>query len=104
MASYLRENDFGITVKEKLNLLKCRIKDIDVKENRTWKYENLTCRGCLDPNKIESQQHILLCKNLLNRNSKVSYIPTYEGLYSDDIQEQIYTSIILCENLSLVPK
>ena len=91
-------------VKEKHDLLKCRIKDIDVKGNRTWKYDNLTCRGCQDQKEIENQEHILLCKNLINTNSKVLYIPVYQGLYSDDIQEQIYTSIILCENLSFVPK
>ena len=104
MSSYLKEDEFGISVKEKHNLFKCRMNDIDVKGNRTWKYDNLTCRGCQDPNEIENQEHVLLCKNLINKNSKVSYIPVYQGLYSDDIQEQIYTSIILCENLSLVPK
>ena len=104
MASYLKEDEFGISVKEKHNLFKCRMNYIDVKGNRTWKYDNLTCRGCQNPKEIENQEHVLLCKNLINTNSKVLYIPVYQGLYSDDIQEQIYTSIILCENLSLVPK
>ena len=52
MASYLKEDEFGILVKEKLNLFKCRMNDIDVKGNMTWKYDNLTCRGCQDPKEI----------------------------------------------------
>ena len=52
MASYLKEDEFAILVKEKLNLFKCRMNDSDVKGSITWKYENLTCRGCQDPKKI----------------------------------------------------
>ena len=77
------------------------MKDIDVKANRTWKYENITCRSCNKPNQIENQEHILSCKTLLNRNMKLTYLPTYQDLYSGDIEQQMYTSMIMCENLRL---
>ena len=40
-----------------------------------------------------------------NRNMKISYLPSYQNLYSDHVEEQMYTSMVLCENLrlSLVP-
>ena len=103
MAKYLQEDNLGFSVKEKQSLFQCRTNDIEVKANRTWKYENLTCRSCKETNKIETQEHVFLCKNLLNKNSRVTYIPVYSDLYSSDIEEQVYTSMILCGNLSLVP-
>ena len=101
LSKYLQENDFGFSVKEKENLFKCRMNEIDVKGNRSWKYENLNCMACKEPNQIENQQHVLLCKALLNKNCKVSYIPSYNDLFSDNIEEQIYTSNIICENLRI---
>ena len=79
--------------------------DLDVKANRTWKYENLICCSCNIQNQIETQEHVLCCNSLVNRNMKITYLPTYRDLYSDDIEQQMYTSMVLCENvrLSLVP-
>ena len=104
MAEYLQE-DMGYSVKEKQNLFQCRMNDLDVKANRTWKYENLICRSCNIQNQIETQEHVLCCNSLVNRNMKITYLPTYRDLYSDDIEQQMYTSMVLCENvrLSLVP-
>ena len=102
---YLHEDNLGYLVKEKNNLFLCRMNDLDIKENRTWKCENMICRTCNDPSQTETQQHVLICQTLVNRNMKISYIPTYTDLYSEDIGEQMYTSMVLCENLrlSLVP-
>ena len=103
MAKYLQKDNLGFSVREKQNLFQCRTNDIDVKANRSWKYNNLICRSCNETDKIETQEHLLLCKNVFDRNEKVTYIPVYSDLYSNDIEEQMYTSMILCGNLSLVP-
>ena len=95
MAKYLQEDNFGYSIQGKQNLFKCRMNDIDVKANRTWKFDNLNCLACNEPNQIETQQHVLCCKALVNQNSKISYIPSYKDLFSDEIEEQIYTSTIL---------
>ena len=65
--------------------------DIDVKANRSWKYEDLNCMACNEPNRSETQQHVLVCVPLMEKNSKV----TYNELYSENIEEQVYTSVIL---------
>ena len=101
MAEYLQENDFGFSVQQKRNLFKCRMQDIDVKANRSWKYENINCMACNEPNQLETQEHVLYCRALTNKNCKISYIPTYNDLFSDNIEEQIYTSSMLCENLRI---
>ena len=104
MAKYLYE-DLGYLVKEKLNLFQCRMNYLDVKANRSWKYEDITCRSCKDQTKLETQRHVISCKSLVNRNMKITYLPSYKELYSEDIDQQMYTSMVLCENvrLSLVP-
>ena len=101
----MQEDSLGYSVKEKQNLFQSRMNDLDVKANRTWKYDNLTCKSCKNPGLIETQQNILTCQSLINRNMMISYLPTYSDLYSCDIEEQMYTSKVLCENLrlSLVP-
>ena len=42
MASYLHENGFGFSVREGQYLFQCRMNDINVKANRSWKYQDLT--------------------------------------------------------------
>ena len=104
MAKYFYE-DLGYVVKEKQNLFQCRMNDLDVKANRRWKYEDITCRSCKDQTKLETQQHVICCKSLVNRNMKSTYFSSYKELYSEDIDQQMYTSMVICENvrLSLVP-
>ena len=101
MAEYLQEDDFCYSIREKQNLFACRMYDLDVKANRTWKYNDLFCKSCNIPNEIETQEHILQCKTLIEQNTKVTYLPNYSDLFSSEIQEQIYTSTIICENLRL---
>ena len=101
MTKYIQKDDLGYSVKEKQNLFQCRNNDIDVKANRSWKYPDMNCKACNEPNQIETQQHILYCKPLIDRNLKISYIPVYNDLFSDNIEDQIYTSNMLCENLRI---
>ena len=101
MAKYLQADEFNFTIQEKQNLFKCRMNDIDVKANRTWKYDNLNCMACNEPNQIETQEHVLCCKSLTEKNSQISYIPSYNDLFNDETEKQIYTSRILCENLKI---
>ena len=63
--------------------------------------ENILSQSCNEPNQIKSLQHILTCWVLVNRNMLISYLPTYSLLYNHDIEEQMYTSNTLCENLRL---
>ena len=87
IAPYLQEDSLGYSVKEKQNLFQSRMNDLDEKANRTWKYDNLICKCCKNPGQIETQQHILTCQSLVNRNMMISYLPTYSHLYSCDIEE-----------------
>ena len=100
MSKYLHE-DLGYTFKEKQNLFQCRMNDLDVKVNRKWKYDDITCRSCKDQTKPETQQHVICCKSLVDRNMKITYLPSYSELYSEDIEQQMYTSMVLSENVRL---
>ena len=99
MEEYLNENEMELTVKERQFLFQCRVKDIDVRGNRTWKYENVKCISCNKND--ETQEHILTCEILIAKNDEITYIPEYSELYSKYIEDQIYISRIIQENIRI---
>ena len=101
MQSYLKSNDLNMSVRERQFLFQCRVNDIDLRTNRTWKYEETYCISCKDKNKPETGAHILECKVLNDKNDKISYIPVFNDLYSEEIEEQIYASTIIGENMKI---
>ena len=48
---------------------------------------------------METGTHILECMVLCDKNDRISYLPTYSDLYSDDVQEQIYISRMIKHNM-----
>ena len=52
-------------------------------------------------NKPETGAHILECKVLNEKNDKISYISVFNDLYSEEIEEQIYASTIIGENMKI---
>ena len=101
MQSYLKSNDLNISIRDRQFLFQCRVNDIDLRTNRTWKYEETHCISCKDKNQPETGAHILECKVLNDKNDKISYIPAFNDLYSDEIEEQIYASHIIGENMKI---
>ena len=51
--------------------------------------------------KQETVSHILECKALNDKNDKISYIPTFNDLYNEEIEEQAYVSMIIKENMKI---
>ena len=58
-------------------------------------------KKCKDKNKQETGSHILECKVLNDKNDKISYIPNFNDLYSEEIEEQAYVSMIIGENMKI---
>ena len=79
----------------------------EVKRNWKKKYENnLNCISCLKVGKVTecNQYHLLYCEEILGKNEFVTYIPTYEDLYSDDDEERLYIAKIMLENVKIKAK
>ena len=90
-----------LTTLERQFLFQCMVQDIDVRSNRKWKYSEHFCISCNDKFQEETQLHILNCPKLLPRNELVPYIPDYSELFSNEIEEQIYISNIIRENMRI---
>ena len=101
LAEYLKANESHFSVKERQFLFKCRVNDIDAKANRSWKYPDTYCIACNDQTTIETGRHILECEVLIKKNDILSYIPAYNELFSEDIEEQIYASRMINENMKI---
>ena len=99
MAGYLKSNDLDLSVRERQFLFQCRMSDIDLRANRTWKYKDIYCIACKDENILENGYHTLECKVLCNKSNDIRYIPRYMDLFSADIEEQVYVSKILHSNM-----
>ena len=101
IAACLKSSDIEeeLSIRERQFLFQCRVSNIDIRANRTWKYAETHCIACKDKNIQETGAHILECKILCNQSNVISYIPDYNDLFSSDIQEQIYVSRIMHSNL-----
>ena len=68
---------------------------IDVRNNYKGKYTHtgtLCPLGCLDE---DTQQHLLVCEELVETNSLVSEVPVYEHLFGDNLEIKLNISRIL---------
>ena len=101
MEEYLKSGDLQLSVQERQYLFQCRMQDIDVRANRPWKYDDIFCISCKDQSKEETRIHILACKELCNRNNMISYLPSHNDLYSTEIEDQIYVSRVIRQNMHI---
>ena len=99
-ADYLCPTEEDITIEERKHLIKCRVDDINVKGNQRWKHPDISCLSC-KKQEDKTHCHLLFCKELIGKNSLLTYIPDYKELYYGDINEQIYVSRLLKENIRL---
>ena len=88
MAQYLCASDIKMSIDEKKWLYKWRIEDIDFEANRRWKNGDINCINCKS-NEM-NQRHLLICKYLIGKSEIVTYIPDYNDLFKEDIEEQLY--------------
>ena len=97
MAEYLSPLNIDISIQDKKWLFKCRVDDMDVRGNKCWQFEDLSCHSC-NKGQIETQRHILECEYLLGKNEILTYIPNYSELFVGDLESQVYVSRLLQEN------
>ena len=45
-----------MSIEEKKFMFLCRVKDIDIRGNRKWKYQDISCISCQNTEIIESQE------------------------------------------------
>ena len=85
-----------MSIDEKKWLYKCCVEDTDIEANRRWNNGDLMCMKC--ENMEMNQRHLLECKHLIGKSEIVTYIPDYNDLFKEDIEQQIYTSRVLKDN------
>ena len=80
-----------MSIGEKIWTFKCRVDEIEVKSNNTWKYDDLSCNFCFEDDMKDTQQHILICSQVLKQSEIYTHIPNYYDLYSAILQNQTYS-------------
>ena len=80
ISDYLIPTENELSIDERKWVFKCRIEDICINTNRKWNNEESKCTKCT--NTIMNQRHLLEGKYISGKNEILSYMPTYEDLFT----------------------
>ena len=86
-----------MSMNENKCFLRGRVEDITVNVNRRTQFENILCSSC-DSKSEETQSHTLEGKTLNGPSAIVTYLQNYRELFGDDIEAQVYVSILIKDN------
>ena len=99
MQTYLSPNICEMTVDDAKYIFLLRSRMVDVKANYKGKYFDYLCTEC--GKEEETQQHVLECSKLIGKNEMLTYIPNYYDIFSKEVEEQLYVTRILRENMRI---
>ena len=76
--------------------IKCRMME-ECPMNFKNKYTEYICNVC--KLKDLDQEHLLMCKKLLEINKVMTIVPNYQDVYEDDVMKLKYIAEVLIENI-----
>ena len=74
-------------------IFKARGQTLDIKMQKRWKYDDITCEGCHE--NLETGQEILQCKELGENENLVDY----SWFFSDSVVNQISAGKLMFKKL-----
>ena len=99
MQKYLTPNEIKITQNECQLIFKLKCNVTEAKVNFRGMYENSKCG-----NEAETQEHILNCSDLINRNKNIQNkeIPEYGKIFNGHLIEQLEIAKLFKQNMTLL--
>ena len=105
MADFLTPNDEDISPEFAKFIVKVLTRMIvEVKTNfKGNNIGNLNCNNCLNNGivKLCTQKHLLECPSLIGKNEMVSYTPSYDDIFNENLREKVYICQLINENLKI---
>jgi hypothetical protein len=71
---------------------------LDVGANYPNKSDTTFCPVCEDKNMKDTQEHLMICPQLVENTLEVQNVPSYEDLFKDNISKQIQIASIIQSN------
>ena len=103
MQNYLISEDLDIPIYERKHIFQIRTKmHFKIKTHFRNMHEDIICEGCRISE--STTKHTLECNSLIGMNELVTYLPKYEDIYGEDVNEQVYISRILRDNIRRLPQ
>ena len=94
MQHYFKTDNIDISNDERKIIFQLRTRmHYNIKTKFQNMHEDTMCEGC--EQEESTTKHTLECQSLLGRNEIVTYIPTYEDLFYEDEEEQVYIARII---------
>ena len=91
MQNYLSDGDRNTDVSK--IIYKARGQTLDIKTQKRWKYDDVTCEGC--QKNIESGEEVLKCENLGENDNLIEY----SCFFSENVSKQISAGKIMIKKL-----
>ena len=96
MQEYLLNGDRNSAVSKLI--FKARTKTLDIKSQKSWKYEDLLCSGCKTND--ESEQELFSCKYFGENVKNIDY----SWFFSENWEDQVSAGKLLMEKLKIRKK
>ena len=102
MQNYLRSEDMDITNHERKFIFQLRTSmNFKIKSHFRHMHLDTICENCRINE--STTEHTLNCKELLTKSEIVTYLPSYQDIYKNDEDEQVYIARIIKDNLGRIP-
>ena len=92
LQTYLKPENVR-SVQDSKFIFHIRTRMLDVKNNFENKYRDLNCVAC--EKEVETQEHILKCKKLIDENQLVGTLPKYEDIFGANMEKISIISSIM---------
>ena len=100
LQDYLSPTDLSVKEAKFLFMLRCRM--ADVKANFSGSYSSLCCPLC--EVETDTQKHLLSCEALSEENEIVTRVPSYEDLFSIELEAKSVISRVLMKKFKMRKK
>ena len=100
MSDYLKPN--GVVNSEAKFLFTLRSRMLEVRTNYPGRHTDTQCPLCEDES--DTQEHLLVCRELATNGAVVMNLPNYEHLFGEDLETKVNISRLLKEKFTQTEK
>ena len=96
MQQFLQSKNIRMQLKKFIFSVRCRM--LDIASNYPNKYPSKFCPVCRDEESVDTQEHLLICPQLIDGIEIAKEILNYEDLFGNNLEKLIHVGSMIQEN------